>query len=107
MTEPQAVEALKMSDLTFEEAELLENALDMSIETIRDRLQGDKPKMKIIRALKWLELRRGDPELAMADTASMSIMSAFAESDPKASDEPSDEPSETESTQPSASSTDS
>lgn len=102
-----AAESLTLSDLTFEEAELLEDALDMSIDTIGVRLQGDKPKVKVIRALKWLELRRSNPEATFGDTAGISIVEAFGqtEPDPKASDEQNAESSETTSTRRSRSST--
>ena len=110
MTRPKTIAKpadghLALSDLTFEEAELLEETVDMSITAIRDRFQTDKPITRLIRALKWLELRRSNPELTWDEMAGMSMMSAFAEADPKAKAVPSAEQSETGSTPPSASST--
>jgi hypothetical protein len=78
--EPDIAEtiSLTLSDLNFEEAELLEDTLDMSIESIGERLQSDKPKIRIIRAIKWLEMRRADPSVTFDDAKSIPLMSAFA-----------------------------
>ena len=68
---------LTLSDLDFGEAEQLEDVLDMSIDEIGKRLQSNKPKVKIIRAIKWLEMRRADPDVTFDDVKTVGIMSAF------------------------------
>lgn len=85
MTEPKP-STLTLSDLDFEEAELLEDTLDMSIDEIGARLQGNKPKVKIIRAIKWLEMRRSDPSATFDDAKHISIMAAFAGDDDDAAE---------------------